>query len=111
MFAHPFLSIKQLHVKRLDLDSCQILHVCWIDVTLLFKGVPLLVSVRCNPEWEAQQLNRIPGVMISLLKPSMNIGCRFAVECCKMAAASHWGRVAVGGYSRDLPTHLAGASR
>ena len=27
MFAHPFLLIKQLHVKKIDLDSCQILHV------------------------------------------------------------------------------------
>lgn len=76
MFAHPFLLIKQLHVKKLDSDSCQILHVFGL-ISLLFKGVPLLVSVRCNPEWEAQRLNRNPGVMnITFEALDERAGCR-----------------------------------
>ena len=73
MFAHPFLSIKQLHVKKLDLDSCQILHVFGL-MYCCSTGCSFGFG-RCNPSGStATEQN--PGVMISLLKPSMNIGCR-----------------------------------
>ena len=84
MFAHPFLLIKQLHVKKLDSDSCQILHVFGLMLHCCLTGCLFWFRFAVTQSGKHSDWTEFPELWYHFWSPQWTGRVPLAtVQCCK----------------------------